>query len=192
MRNCKSPLIFLAALALSQVYACRTMFIYSEHDSSIPFNRSDLKIGVYIDQNASMSDRNIGTIIRNEMSASGFHIVEPQDADYLLSFNTIENTTKINSAIILPSTTTTTGNVGGIYYSGTSTSTQAIPYNYDYTVRRVWFYLFSRESILASKPQTVWEGYIGVDTKDFEKDPKQIVHKFLEYFEKHQKDHVPF
>jgi len=171
---------------------CQTMFVYSEHDNTLPFNKKQLKIGIYVDSAASLSDRNIATYISNEMKAMHFNIVSLQNANYILTFSTVENTTKINTALFLPMTTTSSGNIGGVSYSGSSTSIQSIPYSYDYTVRRIWFYLFTRESLQENKPKTVWEGYFGVDSRKFQNNPTAIIQTFLKYFEQNFKDNVEF
>lgn len=168
-----------------------TAYISSVTDPDYNINISD-SIYIFIDDEAKIKDRQFGALLKKEMKETGFNITDdPLEASYILAFQMGQKTSTVNSAILLPQTSYTSGYVGGTYYSGTTTSTTAIPYSSDYTAKKVWLELYSIQDLKNEIQKTVWEGYIGSDINDFEKRPKKHLRLLLNVFGTNYTAHTP-
>jgi hypothetical protein len=131
-------------------------------------------------------------LLKDEMNRNGFNIVEEENkAKYLLLFQTDSKTSQINSTLFIPSTSRSYGYIGNKYYSGSTTSTQAIPYSYNYTVKKIYLELYLVEDVKNKKIMTVWEGYIGAGIDEYESFSRAILKSLLDVFGTNYKAHTP-
>ena len=139
-----------------------------------------------------MEDRQFYFFFKEEMIANGFNIVaERSNAKYLLDFQVGSKTSKVDSVRYLPSSSRTSGQIGDTLYSEATDSTQAIPYSYNYTVKKVWFKLYAVEDIKKENFMTAWEGYIGAEEKVYEENTRGILRNLFDVFGANYKAHTP-
>ena len=106
-------------------------------------------------------------------------------------FQTDSKTSQINSTLFLPSTSTTSGYIGNTYYSGSTKSTSAVPYSYNYTVKKIYLDLYAVEDVKNEKYITVWEGYIGAGQKEYQTYSRAIIKSLLDKFGTNYEAHTP-
>lgn len=183
-------LIVLIALSLS---ACATSSAYISSLTDPAYNPSKTDpIFLLIPDSASIEDRQFSAFLLSEMRAAGFTMSQTLlDSRYVLLFQSGQNTSQINSTLFLPQTQTTSGYVGNTYYSGTTTSTTAIPYTSNYTVHKIWLKLYSTSDVLDEKYRTAWEGYIGAEASEFQKQSREILRLLLDVFGTNYQAHTP-
>ena len=169
----------------------RTAYISSLTDPRYNPVKTD-PIFILLTDDARITDRQFYSLLRDEMIQNGFNIVDDgYEAKYLLLFQTGSKTSQINSTLFLPSTSWSSGYVGNTYYSGATTSTQAIPYSYDYTVEKIHLDLYAVEDIKNEKYMTVWEGYIGAGTEEYESFLRAILKSLFDVFGTNYEAHTP-
>ena len=185
----KSLLLIMIALFLGG--CATTAYISSLTDPHYAPVKTD-PIYILLTNEASISDRQFYSLLKSEMVDNGFNIVDDiSKSKYILLFQTGSKTSKINSTLFLPSRSTTSGYVGNTYYSGTTTSTQAIPYNYNYTVKKIYLDLYATVDVKNKKYMTVWEGYIGAGGKKYKSYSRAIIKKLLDVFGANYEEHTP-
>jgi hypothetical protein len=183
-------IILLAAVGLLAGCATPSGYVSAIRDPNYnPTQQS--RIAVLVNDKASIEDRQFGAFLVSQLRTNGFDVVAMPDADFILAYSTKEHTSHgtINRPYSTP--TTTYGNVGGIGYSETSYSTTWRPTSYSYTVKAIWLDAYATPDIRAGKMETVWEGYIGVEPGDFQRDPATVVRTILSYFGRDFKGEVP-
>ncbi|HPB01148.1 MAG TPA: hypothetical protein PLS75_09630 [Candidatus Marinimicrobia bacterium] len=185
----KKPL--LAVIVLFLTGCMTTAYISSLTDTRYAPVKTD-PIFILIADNASITDRQFYTFLKNEMILNGFNIVdEAPIARYFLLFQTDSKTSQINSTLFLPSTSTTSGYIGNTYYSGSTKSTSAVPYSYNYTVKKIYLDLYAVEDVKNEKYITVWEGYIGAGQKEYQTYSRAIIKSLLDKFGTNYEAHTP-
>ena len=90
----------------------------------------------------------------------------------------------------MPSNSYSSGSVGGMYYYGSTSSTTYIPYNYNYTVKKVHLDLIVANKLKEKKIVTAWEGYIGAGKDIYDKNVKDCTYTLLLYFGRNFEGHV--
>ena len=185
--------IFLLIMMILFLVGCatRTAYISSLTDPRYSPVKTD-PIHILLTDKASISDRQFYSFLKKEMITNGFNIVENRTmAKYLLLFETGSKTSKMNSTLFLPSTSNTSGYVGNTYYSGSTTSTQAIPYSYNYTVEKIYLDLYAVKDVKNKKYMTVWEGYIGAGAKEYVSYSRAILKNLFDVFGTNYEAHTP-
>ncbi len=187
----KSISILFATLLF--ISCAPSIYIDSASDLTHSFARSD-NILVFLPEKSSIEERNFHYLLSRALEDNGFRIVyEITYADKILVFSLDEKTSEIKSALPYSSTTTTKGRVTtpsdlwGTGYEEKTTSTQYIPFSYNYTVSQIYMYMFEvQESVVG---EVIWEGYIGAGEKDFTKFPSECVEALFKYYGMNFKGH---
>ncbi|MDP6923562.1 MAG: hypothetical protein QGI94_02105 [Candidatus Scalindua sp.] len=177
-------IIFICFLLITLISACasKTVYISSQTDPRYSLNKLDAIFILFSDK-ASIADRQFYSFLKQEMVDNGFNIVEDLlSSSYILSFQTGSKTSKMNSTLFMPTTTSSSGYVGSTYYSDTSTTTAAIPYSYNYTVKKIYLDLYSTQDVTNKKYMTVWEGCIGAGSEEYTAYPNAILKSLLNVF----------
>lgn len=168
-----------------------TVYISSLTDPRYAPVKTD-SIHILLRDEASIADRQFYSLLKDEMIRNGFNIVEVVNkAKYLLLFQTESETSRINSTLYLPLASTSSGYIGNKFYSGSTTSIQAIPYNYNYTVKKIYLELYMVKDVKNKKYMTVWEGYIGAGRDQYESFSRAILKSLLDVFGTNYKAHTP-
>ncbi len=168
-----------------------TVYISSLTDPAYSPVKTD-PIYIILPKDARIADRQFYALLKREMISNEFNIVEENiEAKYYLLFQTDSKTSQIDSTLFIPSASTTSGYVGGTYYSGTTSSTQAVPYSFDYTVEKIYLDLYAKEDVQKEKYMTVWEGYIGAGKDEYEAYTRAILKSLLDVFGTNYEAHTP-
>lgn len=156
-------------------------YISSLTDPTHTLHRTD---PIYISTNgSSIRDRQFYPLVRSEMEASGFNIVDsPEESKYYLLFSTASDTSKIHSTYYDTQTSTSTSYISGTPHTTTTKTTTAYPYSYDYTVKKVYFFLYLTEDIRREVYMTVWEGYVGAGEDDYKEYERSILKSLFDVF----------
>ncbi|MCI0560536.1 MAG: hypothetical protein MN733_18775 [Nitrososphaera sp.] len=171
--------------------ATQTAYISSLTDPDYSPTKSD-PVFLLVPDSAAIEDRQFAAFLRGEMQAAGFTVTDnAAQSRYILLFQTGQKTSQINSTLFLPQTQTTSGYVGNTYYSGQTTSTAAIPISSNYTVQNIWLELYATSDVAAQKYKTVWEGYIGAGTDEFQTYSKEILRLLLDVYGTNYQAHTP-
>ena len=170
---------------------CATsVYISSQTDPNYHLSKAD-PIFLLLPNGASIADRQFYPVLKLELITNYFNIVEDSSkAKYILLFQTDEKTSQINSTISIPSTSITSGYVGNNYYSATTTTTQSVPYNYNYTVKKIYLTLYAMSDIKNKKYFSLWEGYVGAGAKDYASYSRAVIKKLLDYYGTNYKAHT--
>ena len=168
-----------------------TAYISSLTDPNYSVVKTD-PIYIMLKSEASIPDRQFYSFLKSKMVANGFNIVEfVSESKYILLFQRGSKTSQINSTLSLPSTSTTSGYVGNTYYSGKTTSTQEVPYSYNYTVKKIYLNLYAAVDVEKGKYFTVWEGYIGAGANEYKSYSGAILKELLDVFGTNYEAHTP-
>jgi hypothetical protein len=187
----KSVLLYIIIMNILIGGCTKTVYISSLVDTSYAPKKTDT-IYILVKNDAKISDRQFYSFLKSEMVSCGFKIVEDISASkYILLFERGSKTSVMNSTLFLPSTSSTSGYVGNTYYSGQTTSTQAIPYSYNYTVEKIYLDLYATADVKNKKYITVWEGYIGAGAAEYKYYSRAILKSLLNVFGTNYKAHTP-
>jgi hypothetical protein len=99
----------------------------------------------------------------DQLTLLGYQVIDGTSAaDLQVQMEIEQDNGTFTGNIPMLSTTTTTGNVGGINVTGYSTTTQMVPYteSYSYTKTRILFSDSKNGSI-------VWDCFLSIETKDY-------------------------
>jgi hypothetical protein len=183
----KKIIILLAITAL--MGGCATIpsiNLSSQTDQTYQLSKLD---PIYIslsenDEAASISKRKFYAVLKPEMIAHGFNIVENKpDAKYILDIVQDKKTEEVQYTQIIP-TTSAYGTMGHHHSYGTSTSAIAVPTSEIRTVESISLILFLAEELKNNKKLSVWEGFATANEDDYKNYTKEIVRTLLDYFGK--------
>jgi len=164
--------------------ASKIAYISSQTDRNYALVKTD-PIFFILEEKASMAERQMYPLLKEEMIANGFNIVEDAlNAKWALFFDIGSKTSRHNSTRQVATTSYSSGKVGDTYYSGTTKSTQAIPYSYNYTVKKIYMFLYAWKEIGTHKMITAWEGYIGAGEKEYKSYLRAIFKSLLTHSRK--------
>jgi hypothetical protein len=184
----------ISVLILSMLFfsgCATTVYISSLTDTAYSPVKTD-PIYIVFPKDARIADRQFYALLKREMISNEFNIVEDKiEAKYYLLFRTDSKTSQIDSTFFIPSTSTTSGYVGGKYYSGTTRFSQAVPYSYDYTVEKIYLDLYAKEDVQKEKYMTVWEGYIGAGKDEYKAYTRAILKSLLDVFGTNYEAYTP-
>ncbi len=139
-------------------------------------------MGVFVDEQYSLEDRRLGTLLAEQLRKVGLVVVPVPECDLVIAYSTRELTSRIDTTTPVSTPSTTLGNIGEFAYWQTHYSTTWVPTSYDYTVKGVWLRAYVMSDVRTGRANTVWEGYIGGDEAEFEKDPAGFVGTLVAYF----------
>jgi len=128
-------LLTTITLALLLISCAPTIYISSQTDPNYNITRND-EIFIIPEENSSISERKFYVLLKNELLKSGFKVVDDYKAKYFLTFSLDQKTSTVNTSLPITTTSETKGEVGRIPYTEKTTSTNYIPYSYDYTVKK--------------------------------------------------------
>lgn len=169
---------YLILILISTLVSCApTAYLSSKVDPHFTFRRSQ---PIYVDLKsaATVEDKQFHNFVVTEMKRAGFTVVdEPTRDSLVLFFGLGEDTTFIDSPLVLPNTTTTTGAIGGESFTATTRGAQVVPYQFPYTAQRIILLLY--RTTPEGKLDRVWEGYIGTEQKNFHASPTVVVGKLV-------------
>ena len=172
---------FLLILVLLIFSGCSTPTVYISSltdPNYTPLKTDPIYLGSTDDP--SMKDRQFYPFLKNEMISNGFNIVEELAvAKYYIVFTTDSDTSEIKSEY---AETT--------YYGSTST-TIIVPYRYDYTVEKIYLFLYAVEDAKNGKHMTVWEGYAGAGEEEYLAYTRAILKSLFDVFGTNYKAHTP-
>ncbi len=158
--------------------------ITTQSDPEFISSKSD-KVFVFTSDNDGVSQRKLDAMIKNEMKNSGINIVNSMPAaDYIVFAGFDERTESGTSYMYVPKTSYSSGYIGKTSFSGTETSTEAMPYHYTDTDQIVYLFLHRKTDLLNNKKRTVWEGKISVDKDDYNKHSTVFIRELLRFFGK--------
>lgn len=157
-------------------------YISSQTDPEYFLSKTE-KIYVLSSDKDSISHRQFDAMLKDEMKVNGFNVVDSAaEAKYIL-FSDLEETTSSGTAYMyLPNTSRTTGYVGNTRFSGSTTTNEAVPYHYTNTTQKIYLDLHLQDDLLKHNPKAIWEGYIGVDKKDYKNNARAFVRELLKVF----------
>ena len=194
MREYKMKPHFMILILLFISGCAPSIYVDSISDIRHSFKKSD-GILVHLPKNSGVEEKNFHYLLQKSLQDRGFWIVyDIQYADEILMFSLDEKTSEIKSALPYSSTSTTKGKVTtpgdlwGTGYEEKTTTTQFIPYSYNYTVSKVYMFMFKVNDQKVG--DVVWEGYLGSGQKNFSKYPMECVDKLMEYYGTNFKGHV--
>lgn len=183
----------IAFLILLMAAGCmpRTVYLNSMTDPAYQVSRADT-IFLFVPNDAPMEDRQFAGALRAEMVAAGFHLTDtPRDARYVLMLRTGERSSTINSTMLLPTTQTTTGQVGGTNYSANTNTLTAVPITRRINTKGFALELYAMADVMQNTIRTVWEGRVGADAGDYAQYQRQIIRMLLDVVGTNYQGHTP-
>lgn len=149
---------------------------------------------IFPSKDLNLTEKNFRNLLMSELLKQNFKVVDVETVEdlktveFLLIFYLGEKTSRVNSHLVLPDWRTTTGNIDGLRFKATEYGTKTVPYSYDINVRGIGLALYV---ISGDKINIIWEGFTGMDAKDYDKYPEFCVRKLLEYCGSNFRGYVP-
>ena len=168
----------LALLLILTLVSCApTAYLSSKVDPHFSFVKSQ-PIFVNLGEQATVEDKQFHNLLVTEMKRAGFTVIEePTRNSLVLFFGLGEDTTFIDSPLVFPSTSTTTGAIGNESFTATTRGTQVVPSQFPYTAQRILLLLY--RNTREGKLDNVWEAYLGTEQKNFHYDSSAVVSQLL-------------
>jgi hypothetical protein len=159
---------------LGNVVSCSFNKMYVDELTDPEWKYDNGSIEIWKPNNNDLEDKNVRAIVKASLSKR-FPISDTAGT-YYFHWSKWNTEGSGQSTLLLPQYQSTSGNVGGIKYSGTTTGgVQAIPYSYSYNIKQFNFELYRKsdvEKFLADttfKPQMVWRGFCSIEQNLFPK-----------------------
>lgn len=128
-------------------------------DPHFTFDKSQ-SIHIALLESANIEDKQFHHQLVKEMKQAGFQIANEWTRDTLaLFFNLNTDRSLVQSILVLPDSTTTTGRIGMKSFSATTEGTQVVPYSKYISIKRIQLALFRITK--KEKLDLVWEGHLG-------------------------------
>ena len=171
----KIRILCLFVLAfLSGCTTTRTAFVSGARDPGSTLTEKD-SVGVLVNDASPIEERRLGPLIEASLRRRGISVVNPFDADYLVLYSEDEKTLSWTSSYPLSTPSTTTGVIGGVPYTQTTTSTTYVPITSNYTAHKIYIRIYRKDDVINKKYKTVWEGYIGCSKEEWNKVPDLVL-----------------
>jgi hypothetical protein len=159
-------IILLLSAVLLSACSLRAAFM-GQLDPAYAPKKAD-PIALVLSDNSSIQDRQVFPLVKEELIKSGFKLVEPNQATWILGVSTHNDT----------------------YFSGVKTtklsfgSSEARLTIQNARSSSLYFWLFPAESYRNGKRMAVWGGVESVDPDDFSKHPEDFVRALIEIYGK--------
>jgi hypothetical protein len=165
------------------------MYVETEGDSSVTLNRNALHYVVPPANNDSIQTRNLYPMVIRAFRLNHIALTDnKQDATYLVTWETSNKTTQVNTVAAVPTYSTTTGNVdvtsynsgasGYGTYSQTTTGTDYVPVSYTYNMKDFIISVWRRASPGSHETVIAWHGGARAGAQDV-KDPQPIINEIV-------------
>jgi hypothetical protein len=176
-------LIFIPTLFVLSSCSAPPYFI-TQVDEDYTFVKSQ-SIFVYIPPESDLNQKKIQSLIKKIFLKNGYSLKESIDsADIAITFFISTDSKDIQNTLILPQTSTTYGNVGGIPYNSSTTTSQQYTYSSTISIERFYIYAFSVEKLKTNYTIPVWQGYAGIDISRMKSDKQYVFNTLINLFGK--------
>lgn len=182
----KAFLLLLTTLLLTGCVP--PIYIHTQVDPTYDFLKLNKpKVCVFPFSELNIEQKKFRRLLIPELLKLNFEVIEvkqPSDyklVEFVMLFWISEETSKIDSHLILPDWKRTTGMVGNTTFSASTYGTKSVPYSYSTTTQGIGLAFYQ---LIDDKFDMIWDGFIGVEQKKYEKNAELCIGKLFNFFGK--------
>jgi hypothetical protein len=179
---------FLFLLLVASLFSscASTVYVSCIRDPNSNLSRKN-SIAVFVSEDASIAKRKLGAMVEESLARNAVPVKKLQASDYAMTIQTQTDSNTYQGSRAVSTPTTTQGQIGGLEYSQTTTSTTYAPTSYTISTKGLYFNVYSMKS---AKMITVWEGSIGCNLEDWESNPNAVLDALFQFYPNNAKGWV--
>lgn len=182
----KSLIILLLVVLILLFIGCMTVYIVTETDPLYSASPKGSRYYIFIPDDLTIRERKLSIALARTLRNNGFAVVDNLiDSDLVVIVSSDSHVYESQVNISRTRTATTSGYVGGAYYTGQTQYTENIPIAVSTLNYQISIALYTWKTAGESEElhiNQVWNGYFDAPAEYIEKDPEPFLKKILERF----------